>query len=106
MRFLVFTEQDKPMPPEIVPALFAATNAWKARYTAAGKIEHIWSFAGMSGGAGIVNVDSHEELDQISAEFPFQPFSHVTVYALADFDKSMYNATNAFQAMMAGMAKH
>jgi muconolactone delta-isomerase len=102
----VFTEQDKPMPPEIAPALFAATKAWKARYTAAGKIEHIWGFAGLAGGAGIANVDSHEELDRIAAEFPFQPFSKVTVYPLADFDKSMDNATNAFQAMMAGMAKH
>ncbi len=89
----------------LLPSL-AATKAWKARYTASGKIEHIWGFAGLAGGAGVVNADSHEELDQIAAEFPFQPFSHVTVYALADFDKSIDTATNAFQTMMAGMAKH
>jgi muconolactone delta-isomerase len=107
MRFLVISEPKTPVPPEAVLGLYDALKAWKARYIAAGKLEQIWSFAGLGGaGAGIANVDSLEELDQISAEFPFQPFTHVTVYGLTDFDKSVENATRIFGAMLAGMAKH
>jgi muconolactone delta-isomerase len=107
MRYLVIAEPKTAIPPEMVLGLYDALKAWKARYIAAGKLEQIWSFAGLGGaGAGIANVDSLEELDQISAEFPFQPFSRVTVYGLADFDKSIESATKAFGAMLGGMAKH
>lgn len=106
MRYLVVEEQNTPIPPEMVLGLFEAMKAWSARYIAAGKMEQIWGFAGRSGGCGIVNVDSLEELDQMAAEYPFQPFSHVDIYGLVDLDTSIGNATKAFGAMMAGMAKH
>ncbi len=105
MRFLVITESNTPVPMEAVLPLYEAMKAWKARYVAAGKIEQLWSFPGGKGGCAIVNVDSMEELNQMAAEYPFQPFSGLDLYGLVDFDTSVEQATKAFGAMMAGMAK-
>jgi muconolactone delta-isomerase len=105
MRFLVVTESNTPIPLEAVLPLYEATKAWKARYAAAGKLEQIWGFAGGKGGCAISNVDSLEELNQIAAEYPFQPFSRMDIYGLVDFDKSVESATKAFGAMLSGMPK-
>jgi muconolactone delta-isomerase len=106
MRYLVVTKQTTPMPPEMVPALFAAMKAFSARYTASGKIEQSWSFAGLSGGGAILDVASPEELDEIMAEFPLGPFSQIEIYGLVHLDKSLDAAAKAFEATMGGMAKH
>jgi muconolactone delta-isomerase len=106
MRFLVVTEPNTPIPPDAVLGLYGAMKAWKAGYTTVGKMEQIWAFANGKGGCGIVSVDSLEELNQMAAEYPFQPFSSMDIYALVDFETSVDNATKAFSAMMAGMAKH
>ena len=106
MRYLVVTKQATPMPPEMVPGLMAAMRAFSARYTASGKIEQSWSFAGLSGGGAILNVASLEELDEIMAEFPLGPFSHIEIYGLVHLDKSLDAAAKAFEAMMGAMAKH
>jgi len=106
MRFLVVTEPNTPIPPDAVLGLYGAMKTWKASYTAAGKMEEIWAFANGKGGCGVVNVDSLEELNQMAAEYPFQPFSRMDIYALVDFDTSVDSATKAFGAMMAGMAHY
>jgi muconolactone delta-isomerase len=106
MRYLVVTEQNTPIAPDMVLGLFAAMKAFSARYIAAGKIEQSWSFAGLSGGGAILSVDSPEELDQIMAEFPFGPFSDRKIYSLVDLNKSLDTDSKAFEAMMGGMAKH
>jgi len=105
MRYLVVTKQTTPLPPEMVPALFAAMKAFSARHTAAGKIEQSWSFAGLAGGGAILNVASPEELDEIMAEFPLGPFSHIEIYGLVHLDKSLDAAAKAFEALMGGLAK-
>lgn len=104
MRFLVVTKQTIPMPPEMVPGLFAAMKAFSARHTASGKVEQSWSFAGLSGGGAILNVGSLEELDQIMAEFPLGPFSNIKIYGLVHLDESVDTASKAFETMMG--AKH
>jgi muconolactone delta-isomerase len=105
MRYLVVTEQNTPIPPEMVLGLFAAMKAFNARYGASGKLEQSWSFAGLSGGGAILNVASPEELDEIMAEFPFGPFSKRKIYSLVDLNKSLDSASKAFEAMMGAMAK-
>lgn len=85
--------------------LFAAMKAWSARHIASGKIEQVWSFAGVSGGGGIFNVDSPEELDEIMAEFPLGPFSDTKIHGLVDLSKSLDSAAKAVEAMMAATAK-
>lgn len=104
MRFLVVTKQTTPLPPEMVPGLFAAMKAFSDRYTASGKIEQSWSFAGLSGGGAILSVGSLEELDEIMAEFPLRPFSNIKIYGLVHLSKSLDTAAKAFEAMTGAVA--
>jgi len=101
MRFLVVSESRESMPMEMVLPAMHGMQAWLAEHRASGKLEHVWSFAGTDGGGGIVNVDSHEELDEIMSGFPFAQTSTVHVYPLADIDSSMKGAIASFEAMLA-----
>ena len=51
---------------------------------AQGKAKALWAFAGTNGG-GVLEVESHEELDAIMARFPFAPFSTIEIIALSDW---------------------
>lgn len=97
MRFLIVTISNSPMPPDMGPMLVNAMKEWLATYRANGKIEQTWSFAGITGGGGILNVESHEELDEIMTSFPFGPFSKIEVYPLSDLDRSLDAASQVMQ---------
>ena len=71
MKFLINTRLTVSPPPEMMPALIDAMTAWTNRFTESGKLEAVWSYAGLAGGGGIANVDSLEELDASMVEFPF-----------------------------------
>ena len=105
MQFLVITKQASPPPPEMLVPMLDAMTAWLAQHRASGKMKAGWAFAGTNGGGGVLEVESHEELDAIMARFPFAPFSAIEVLALSDLDKSLANAKAFVQEMMAGMAK-
>jgi muconolactone delta-isomerase len=105
MQFLVITKQASPPPPEMVIPLIDAMTAWLAEQRASGKAKGGWAFAGTNGGGGLIEVESHEELDAIMARFPFAPFSSIEILALSDIDQSLANAKTFIQEMMAGMAK-
>ena len=91
MRFLVTAMPRHPVPPEIGLGLVQAMKSFSERYRA--KTELDWAFAGLAGGGAILNVDSHEELDKIMGEFPFGPFSDMSVLAITDLSTSMENLT-------------
>ncbi len=99
MKFLVVTKSKTPFPPEMAMGLVDAMEGWVRKYTASGKIEQTWGFAGIQGGGGIVNVNSLEELDAIMTEFPFAPFSDTEIYGLADLQTGLQNMKQAIQAM-------
>jgi muconolactone delta-isomerase len=99
MRFLVVTQSRTPFPPEMAMGLVQAVEAWSRKYTASGKFEQIWGFAGVQGGGGIANVNSLEELDAIMTEFPFAPFSTTEVYGLVDLHGSLKLIKQSIQAM-------
>jgi muconolactone delta-isomerase len=101
MRYLVVTISRYPIPPEMGVGLLDAMSKWAERYTAVGKIEQIWSFAGIRGGAGVMNVDSLEELDQIMTEFPLAPFSKVWIDGLVDLQQSLDQGKKTIAAMTA-----
>lgn len=69
--------------------LTQAMKQWVAEHRGSGKLEQIWGFAGISGGGGVLNVASHEELDRIMIRFPFGAWSHIEVYALTDIDETI-----------------
>jgi muconolactone delta-isomerase len=102
MKFLVLTKSKMPFPPEMALGLLDAMDGWTQKYTANGKLEQVWSFAGISGGGGIANVNSLEELTAIMIEFPFGPFSDIEIYGLSDIEKAMGNLRAAAQAMAPG----
>ncbi|MBI2856771.1 MAG: hypothetical protein HYX95_00495 [Chloroflexi bacterium] len=101
MRFLVVSRSKFPIPAEIALSVVDATIAWAQKYSASGKIEHIWSFAGMQAGGGIANVESLEELDAILVEFPIGPFSDTQIYPLVNFKDALQRARQAAQRMPA-----
>ena len=105
MQFLVITRQTTPPPPEMLLPMIGAMEAWSAGLLASGKAPAMWSFAGTNGGGGLLEVESHEELDAIMARFPFGPFSHVEIIALSNLNAGLANAKAVVQEMMAGMAK-
>jgi muconolactone delta-isomerase len=78
-------------------------KAWLSEHRGTGKLEDVWSFAGIVGGGGILNVDSPEELDKIMIGFPFGQTSQVEIYPLADLDASL-EATAAQMQMVAELA--
>ena len=105
MQFLVLTRQATPPPPEMLIPMLDAMTAWVAQHRASGSVVAVWAFAGTNGGGGVLEVESHEELDAIMARFPFAPFSSIEVIALSDLDASLSNARAFVQEMMVGMAK-
>ncbi len=100
MKFLVVTTSRESMPMEMVLPAMHGMQAWLAEQRASGRLTEAWSFAGMNGGGGIVEVDSHEELDEVMAGFPFAQTSDMQIYALADLDSSIERGIAAFSAMM------
>ncbi len=56
------------------------------------------------GGGGVLDVESHEELDAIMSRFPFAPFSTIEIIPLSDIDESLAHAKAFVGEMLAGMA--
>jgi muconolactone delta-isomerase len=89
MQFLIIAKPSSPPPPEMLMSLIDAMEAWLAKNQADGTLKSSWSFAGTQGGGGILEVDSHEQLDAIMAGFPFGPFNSIEVHALSDLGQSL-----------------
>ncbi len=100
MRFLVVSKQKYMVPPEVQLALFDGSLAWLKKYKANGKLEHGWGFAGMPAGAGVVNVNSLEELSQISNELPLNAAAEIEIYPLIDIEEQINNAKKALSSMV------
>lgn len=89
MKFLVTILIKWPPPPEILPALYQASQQWLAGVKKSGKYDALFSIAGQPGGGGIFNVDSLEELDDRIKGYPMTPFSEVQTFPLEDIDHAM-----------------
>jgi len=103
MRFLVVTKSREGAPPEMAVGMMQMMQGWLAEHRASGKLEQTWSFAGVQGGGGILDVDSLEELDSIMAGFPFGQISTVEVYPLADLDAALTDQIAKVQAVLEAM---
>lgn len=100
MRFLIVTRASAPFPPEMAVGMVEGMKSWSRAHRDPGKMEQVWSFAGIGGGGGILNVESHEELDAIMAGCPFAPFSQIDIYPIADLDAGLDSFAQAIQQMM------
>ena len=92
MKFLITSNPKYPLPPEVASDIMGALLAWSKKYSDNGKFEIIWSYAGKTGGGGIANVDTLEELDALMTEFPMAPFSEVEVTPIVDLHPSIERA--------------
>ena len=99
MKFLVISKQKYQIPPEAAVPLIDAFMAYIDKYTASGKLETIWSYAGGQDGGGIANVGSLDELDALLAEYPFRPFSDVEIHPLVDTKGSIQRTKQRILAM-------
>ena len=104
MQFLVITRQKTPAPPEMLMPMLGAMETWVAQNRASGKAKEVWGFAGAIGGGGVLEVQSHEELDAIMSRFPFAPFSTVEIIPLCAIEDSLNNAKAFVGEMLAGIA--
>jgi len=102
MKFLLMTESRDPLPPDMAMPMLDMMSAWLSEHRASGKLLDSWSYAGRPGGGGLLEVDSHEELDAIMTGFPFGQTSTISVYPLADLDAALANAKKMFETMMSG----
>jgi muconolactone delta-isomerase len=102
MKFLVISNPSFPVPAELALDLVNAMEAWIGEHTRSGKIEASWSYAGMNGGGGILNVESLDELDAIMLGYPYGPFSDVEAIPLVDLGGALERMKQGLQAMAGG----
>ena len=105
MKFLLVSQPKFQVPPEMILPILDGFAAFLTKYTESGNIQESWSFAGVAAGAGLFEVDTHEELDAMLAESPLAPFSEITIYPLVDLQESLQHGKQIAQARMEAMAK-
>jgi muconolactone delta-isomerase len=88
-------------PPQALPVILSAFKDWMHERQNAGQVEAVFSYAEGRGGCGIINVTSHEELNEMLVSGPMGPFTNYEVRALSDFDQSIGNGIRAVEAMAA-----
>ena len=107
MRFILIGRMAHPLPPEAAVPLMEGFAAWVNKYQGNGKLEQGWGFAGQMAGAMILNVDSHEELEEIMNEWPIAPiapFAQYDLHATVDLGTAIERAAKVARAQVAQMA--
>jgi muconolactone delta-isomerase len=89
MRFLVLSTMREALPPEQVLSLIGSLRTWMWEHRSTGRLVEDFSLAGRNGSCRILDVESHEELTEIMAGFPFGPFSDIEVFPLSDLDAAL-----------------
>jgi hypothetical protein len=97
MRVLVMVRPKFPVPPEQLPGMVPAFEAWRERYR--DRMESFDFFVG-GGGCGIVNFPDELSLNQFYLEFPFSFFSDTEIIPLIPGDAALAQFKGAVQAMM------
>ena len=100
MRYLVLTKPLFPWPPDKVGAFMESLIAWGRKYQAIGQMEDIWCYSGKPGGGGILNVQSHDEFNNIMIEFPLFQFSDTECIPISDFEQTIIKQVQIMKDMM------
>jgi hypothetical protein len=101
MRALLLVEPGPvPPPPEQLPMLLQAFKAWRAKWR--NQMETFEFFAGRGGGWGVVNADDKAVAQQMM-EFPFTPFSVISIHPTIDGDEALDMLIATVNEMMAQM---
>jgi muconolactone delta-isomerase len=74
-KFMVISKQvDSPIPMDLLKKLLPAQFSYVKGLEQSGKMECNYGIAGMKGGLGIINAESHAELQRIVSGYPMFPF--------------------------------
>ena len=99
MRVLVLSRNTTTQPaPEMMPGLFQAFKAWRAKWRS--KMEMFEFFSGGGGGWGVINAADDRELSQIMIEYPFAGYSTNELIPTVDGDDALERSIKSFNEMM------
>src|SRR3712207_9488254 len=87
LRVFVLVEPKFFVPPEMFPTLLDGFAAWREAHRES--MEAFEFFAGGGGGFGILNVPDEATLNRIMVQYPFTPFSEVTIRSILDGDTAL-----------------
>ena len=97
MRVFVLVEPKFFVPPEIFPTLLDGFAAWRDAHR-----EHMESFeffAGGGGGFGVFNGPDEATLNGMMFEYPFTPYSEITIRPILDGDVALGQARESMSEM-------
>jgi hypothetical protein len=97
MRVFVLVEPKFFIPPEMFPTLLDGFAAWRDSHRES--MEAFEFFAGGGGGFGILNVPDEATLNRKMVQYPFTPFSELTIRSILDGD----TALGQWREIMSGM---
>ena len=100
MRVFVLVEPKFFVSPDMFPGLLEGFADWRERYR--DRMEAFEFFAGGGGGFGVFNVADEATLNQMMIEYPFTPFSELTVRPILEGDTALNQWRQVMQQMMGG----
>jgi len=103
MKFLLIVKprQSTVLPPAAVASMLSAQRAWLQDRRADGTFDCSYGFP-LGGGCGIVNVDSHEALNELMLAAPSFVINDFEAHALCDVDVALGNVVKMLEGVAAG----
>jgi hypothetical protein len=98
MRALVLVEPKFFTPPEVFPTLLEGFAAWREAHRE--QMESFEFFAGGGGGFGIFNGPDEATLNRMMVQYPFFPYSKITVRPIVDGDTALGQWREIMSEMM------
>jgi muconolactone delta-isomerase len=102
MKYLVTANRNLvPMDAETAVNVWQAGKQWDGGELASGRMEVMYFYAGVGGGFGIVNGNSHEEVYDKLLECPYYVFMDWEVIPLVDWSHGYDKLIETFQKLAA-----
>jgi hypothetical protein len=102
MKYLVTAKRNLfPMEPKMAIGLMQAAKQWSGAEIAAGRMDLMYMYANGSGGFGIANQDTHEEVMDKVLEAPIYVFMDWEVIPLVDWSHGYDKLIELFQKIAA-----
>jgi muconolactone delta-isomerase len=90
-----------PLEPQMAIKVWQAGKEWDGAELAAGRMDVMYFYAGVGGGFGIVNANSHEEVYDKLLECPYYVFMDWEVIPLVDWSHGYDKLIETFQKLAA-----
>jgi hypothetical protein len=100
VRVAVIYRPRNPPPLEAIPMLAAGLGQWLEKY---GKRFSTIEFFVAGGGLGVIDIDDSAELNRMTAENPFTPFSEVEIRPVVDPSVALATMAEVYAARAKAM---